>query len=326
MNRIHLINIALMVLSCLAAFTLPFELFLFAYAVLGPLHYLTEISWLHRKGYFTTGRRDAIGLLLLCVGVVTLSQAGGRGELTAATALLLTAFGAAMAMAFLHEPVFKIAGILAAALAGLFLGGDATARVLVLVFLPTIVHVCVFTAAFILLGALREKSITGLASVVVYGLCALSFFALPPGAEGAKPSTYVIESYTFFASVNIRMSEWFTASPIRSPAELFQSSTGVMLMRFIAFAYTYHYLNWFSKTSVIQWHKIPKSWAIANLVVWLASVALYAWDFRSGLLALAALSTLHVILEFPLNHLTFAGIASELGGLVGMRGDKAVVR
>src|ERR1043165_8502495 len=41
-----------MIFSCVAAFVLPFELFLFSYAVLGPLHYLTEISWLHDRKYF----------------------------------------------------------------------------------------------------------------------------------------------------------------------------------------------------------------------------------------------------------------------------------
>jgi len=27
-------------------------------------------------------------------------------------------------------------------------------------------------------------------------------------------------------------------------------------MRLMAFAHTYHYLNWFSKASVIEWHQI----------------------------------------------------------------------
>jgi hypothetical protein len=39
---------------------------------------------------------------------------------------------------------------------------------------------------------------------------------------------------------------------------VYYSKTGVLLMRFIAFAYLYHYLNWFSKTEVIRWHKVPK--------------------------------------------------------------------
>ena len=54
-----------MFLSMLAAFMLPFETFLFAYAFLGPLHYLTEISWLHDRKYFTKGKYDFIVLGLI---------------------------------------------------------------------------------------------------------------------------------------------------------------------------------------------------------------------------------------------------------------------
>ncbi|HEX3468532.1 MAG TPA: hypothetical protein VHT05_10670, partial [Candidatus Elarobacter sp.] len=57
-DRINDVNSALMVLSCIAAYAFPFELFLFSYAVLGPLHYLTEISWLRDRGYFVR-RPDA---------------------------------------------------------------------------------------------------------------------------------------------------------------------------------------------------------------------------------------------------------------------------
>src|ERR1043165_9571235 len=56
-----------MIFSCVAAFVLPFELFLFSYAVLGPLHYLTEISWLHKRQYFSSGKYDYIFLVVLAV-------------------------------------------------------------------------------------------------------------------------------------------------------------------------------------------------------------------------------------------------------------------
>jgi hypothetical protein len=54
-KQLDILNIGLMALSCMAAFLVPFELFLFSYAVLGPLHYLTEIGWLHKRNYFATG-------------------------------------------------------------------------------------------------------------------------------------------------------------------------------------------------------------------------------------------------------------------------------
>ena len=83
-------------------------------------------------------------------------------------------------------------------------------------------------------------------------------------------------------------------------------------MRLIAFAYTYHYLNWFSKTSIIKWHEVSMNRIAVIAVVWLASLALYAYNYDTGMAILYFLSILHVMLEFPLNHRTFAGIGREL--------------
>jgi hypothetical protein len=52
-EAIDYLNIGLMLLALAVAFAVPFELFLFSYAVLGPLHYFTEIGWLHTHRYFT---------------------------------------------------------------------------------------------------------------------------------------------------------------------------------------------------------------------------------------------------------------------------------
>ena len=63
--KINYLNIGLMILSAGLSFFLPFETFLIAYAFLGPLHYLTEISWLHDRQYFSTGKYDYIVLLII---------------------------------------------------------------------------------------------------------------------------------------------------------------------------------------------------------------------------------------------------------------------
>src|SRR2546427_4816034 len=60
-DKINYLNIGLMLLSLGVAFFIPFELFLFSYAILGPLHYLTEISWLHERKYFTESERGGPG-------------------------------------------------------------------------------------------------------------------------------------------------------------------------------------------------------------------------------------------------------------------------
>ncbi len=107
---------------------------------------------------------------------------------------------------------------------------------------------------------------------------------------------------------------WATPSNylIRTPQGNNLSTIALKMQIFIAFAYTYHYLNWFSKTKVIAWHKIKKSRLITALCIWAGSVALYFYDYKLGLAALFFLSVLHVFLEFPLNHLTFVGIYKEL--------------
>jgi hypothetical protein len=83
-------------------------------------------------------------------------------------------------------------------------------------------------------------------------------------------------------------------------------------MRFIAFAYTYHYLNWFSKTSVIKWHLVSKKSLLITIGIWLLSVAIYAYDYSLGMNVLFFLSFLHVFLEFPLNIVSFTGIGKEM--------------
>lgn len=46
-----------MVIALAIAMVIPFELFLFAYAVLGPLHYFTEINWLNEKSFFVPDKK-----------------------------------------------------------------------------------------------------------------------------------------------------------------------------------------------------------------------------------------------------------------------------
>jgi hypothetical protein len=85
-----------------------------------------------------------------------------------------------------------------------------------------------------------------------------------------------------------------------------------MVMRLIAFAYTYHYLNWFSKTSIIKWHEIPMRRSVMIVGLWLFALGIFAYSYDTGMIALYVLSILHVMLEFPLNHQTFASIGKEL--------------
>src|SRR6476620_8626575 len=78
-STVEYANIGLMVLSLVMAAVVPFELFLVSYAVLGPLHYLTEISWLHDRQYFAPRRSDWLPLVF-CAVLITLGNENVLGE------------------------------------------------------------------------------------------------------------------------------------------------------------------------------------------------------------------------------------------------------
>jgi hypothetical protein len=317
--QLNILNIGLMLAAAAGAFFFPFELFLFSYAVLGPLHYLTQISWLHSRGYFTSGRRDAIALaagavaLLLLRFVLPIDNAADW-----ATAVVLVVFTAALAFVLPTTPLVKAVLIGGALLVAAWASGMDTAQTLLLTFVPTIIHVFLFTGLFILYGALKGRNVSrsGIASLGVFLACTASFFVVHPGFADRLPSAYVRNTYALFADLNVDLASWLRLPSLAAPDALYRSPTGLALMRFIAFAYTYHYLNWFSKTSVIQWHKIPPLWSAVNVVLWFAALGIYAWDYRTGMLVLFALSWLHVLLEFPLDHRTFLGIGRELGAIL----------
>ena len=318
-KTIDLTNISLMLVSCVAAFVIPFELFLFSYAVLGPLHYLTEITWLHKRDYFTNGKSDFIWLAMLCA-FLFLFNFVFTGNAEFSNYLIYLAFASALAFVLCKDVLWKILFVVVAAFIGGLLFKTQSFFFLFAVFLPTLIHVFLFTGLFILLGALKNKSVTGIVSIVVFVLCAISFFVLFPKFSFYQVSNYAEKALTEsgFTIVNQAMMYVFKLG-VATRENIFASNIGFGIMRFIAFAYTYHYLNWFSKTSVIKWHQVPKQWLATVVALWLISVGLYAYDYKTGLIALYFLSMLHVFLEFPLNYRSIIGIGEEVGMLTGLK-------
>ena len=326
--QINYLNIALMVGSCLLAFRFPFELFLVSYAVLGPLHYLTEISWLHDRKYFTEYKRERRKkrahrgwLILVCVAMAALiaglvavegigAQVSPKWEIT----FVYLVFVCALLVTEIRNRTIQAATLVVSF--GL-LGLLATSRYYIILafFLVTIIHVFIFTAAFIFYGALKERSLSGILSLAVFLLCAISFFVYTPA--GHAVGGYVRTSYRSFNGLNTELIKLFRLGSGATAADVYQSQGGWMVMRLIAFAYTYHYLNWFSKTSIIKWHEVPRSRTVAMIVVWLGALAFYAYDYDSGMTVLYFMSILHVMLEFPLNHRTFVAIGRELRVITG---------
>ncbi len=185
------------------------------------------------------------------------------------------------------------------------------------IWLPTIIHVYLFTGAFILAGALKTRSKSGILSVLFFIVCAITFFIYTPENFGMQVTEYGKKAYAYFKILNTSLYSAFGFGDLKNNDEsLFFSAKAVAVMRFIAFAYTYHYLNWFSKTTVIKWNQISKKRMLIIISLWILSVALYLFSYKIGFYALFLLSMLHVFFEFPLNHQTFMGIGREIRGLV----------
>lgn len=325
-TQINYLNVALMIVSCVIAFRFPFELFLFSYAVLGPLHYLTEISWLHERKYFTEGKRGktskrahkgwlvlvGVTMTALIAGFIAVEGIGTRVNPKWEITFFYLVFVTALLVTVIKDRPAKII-VVATSLVILGLLSISRYYIVLAFFLVTIIHVLIFTGAFILHGALRGRSISGVLSLVVFLLCIISFFVYTPAGHTA--GHYIQQSYRSFNALNVELIKLFRLGSGATATEVYESQGGLMVMRLIAFAYTYHYLNWFSKTSIIKWHEVPKARTAVMVVVWLGALALYAYDYDTGMAVLYFMSILHVMLEFPLVHLTFAGIGKELYAL-----------
>lgn len=324
--QIDRINIGLMLLSLIPAFLLPFQCFLFVYAFLGPLHYLTEINWLHQKQYFTAAKSDYRFIIIatLLVGILVFFKLPLRAYVSVIT---FTVFAAALGFVLFKTVKAKVLFTLGSLMVGIALLTffPKYFRIAFSTLMPTLIHVFVFTGLFILVGALKSNSKTGLASLCIFVFCALATLLAGTHYTLEIMSEQIRDNHASFIRVNKVMLALFNAfDPDTlstagthdgyrySELPVYFSDAGIRVMRFIAFAYTYHYLNWFSKTSVIQWHNTKKINLIAILLLWVASVVLYIADYKTGLKWLFLLSFGHVLLEFPLNHRSFIEIKQRL--------------
>jgi hypothetical protein len=295
-HRIDHINIALMLVSCAAAVAAPFHTFLIAYAVLGPLHYLTEISWLHDRSYFAPRR------WLIVAGMTTAVLLYGFVMKTAPVyeiGFVWFTFVTAGIAVFVRSAVNVVALSVVAAAVIASLARTPTYAIAAY-FLVTIIHVFFFTAIFILFGAIKSRSRSALLSLAVMITCAVICFVPLPLAFG--PGSHIRDLYAGFEQLNVQL----------GARNVYASQAGIAIMRVIAFAYLYHYLNWFSKTSVIRWHEVSRLRAAAIVTLWLGGVAVYAYGYRIGFAVFYVASMLHVLLEFPLNYRAFAGIVASV--------------
>jgi hypothetical protein len=282
-------HLALMLTALAISFVLPFELVVFAYSVLGPAHYLTEISWLHERSYFLPHRLLAVALLVATALMVAL-----RGHFTANAFILVSLLSMCGALAFTRDWTTRAVIVGVGSIIGLALASFGPTAFIVAIMIPSLVHVSLFTFVFLLLGYLSGGSRFQIVLAAVYVLSITLILIHPPASNPSDEMAKLASRY--FGGLREAIGDLVGNEDMPLDGRL---------AGFLSFVYTYHYLNWFIKVRVINWHKIPATRLAGIIGLSVGATGLYLYDYGLGLKLLFSLSLLHVVLEFPLNALSF---------------------
>lgn len=307
-TRLDTTNILLIAISAIFACWRPFETLLLAYAVLGPLHYLTEISWLHDRNYFTNSRKTVlfIGAGALIAGLFALTNLTlslHHYEISSSNFIALL-FVVAFVLGMSISSVTRMIGIGLIGLAA-FIYGSTAIGLLITTLLTTVIHVFIFTALFMLYGARKAHSSLGLCAIGILLITPI-VLVIAPLTWTANTSDWAALTYTGFFEMLTRLFMGESGKDLY--LSIIQNPNAILVTRVLAFMYLHHYLNWFAKTSIIGWHKTSNPRLYAVVTLWVTSVSLYFWDYKMGVMWLLMLSLGHVILEFPLNVVTLRSL------------------
>ena len=299
--RIDALNVGLMLAAAGMACVAPVELFAISYVVLGPLHYLTQLAWLRDRRWFTPGRVDpwllSIPAAALAFGNFLDPIAPGDWR----TALVLVVLVAAGVLAATARRLPRLGLLVVAAAVAWGVRHDPSIALLSFM-VPTAIHIFVFTGAFMLTGALRNRSATGLAGFALFLAIAAVLLLAPLPRPGHDAAPWLVQAVAPFDALRERLGSLLGLSSGRSGG----------IERFLGWAYSYHYLNWFSKTRLIGWHRGTRARRAAIASAWIACVALYAIDYTIGFVVVGLVGMLHVVLELPLDVRTFAGLPATV--------------
>ena len=299
--KIDSLNIFLILLSGVFAVIFPFQTFLLVYAFLGPLHYLTEINWLQQRNYFLHNKTNVYYLFvpILIIGSIVyipnLFLLKPLIPFLIFFSFLVSIFNSTDTIKLYKNWKFILSICLGIMTTFYF---REYFKTVFSIFLPSLIHVFIFTGIFMLSGFLKTKNKLSLLTLIVF--VTMSIFLLNFNWNNSLLEENVLSKYESFEKLNQILLSLF-GEENSTKQSIYFSSFGIKLMQFIAFAYTYHYLNWFSKTAVIQWHKTTNIKIVLILLFWILSVLLYLYDYKTGLYWLYLLSLTHVILEFPLD-------------------------
>lgn len=325
-QNIDKLNIILIIVAAILAYHFPLELFILAYAILGPLHYVTEIKWLNdKKFFFGEGSKVYLWITILAALLIFLPklyyQYGNMDSTLGELILLINSWSnsaificllIAIGKPFIRSNLAWIFLAFVGIIGSILLHDDRAYNDIIGLFVPTIIHVYLFTLLFMLFGARKSKSKFGYIAVVIAVI--IPFIITSLNLEG--------HNYHFGQGFkDIYLENNFHRTPVifakylgitEGKSFFFYETMELKLLMFMSFIYLYHYLNWFSKTTVIKWHKqLNYRNSVAILFIWFVCLTLYYVDFKLGILFSLFLSFIHVFLEFPLNILSIKGLLQK---------------
>jgi len=309
----HVSNFLALAVSAIAASLAPLQVFIFVYAFVGPLHYLTEIAWLKKKAFYFGGgavseRVYVAVAAVLCVAV-SVDFYIHRGLTGYAIGILMVLSLGAL----VKNPYVLVSALAAGYVAKFFVHGLV---IFVGQILPTIVHVYVFTMLFMLSGLVRERKQLLLAWANPFLLMALPLVLLMARWSYPAPGRYWINAEAGFSALHGYL-VGLLGHNLHPDASILADPGAAAVLRFLAFIYLFHYLNWFAKTELLQWHRVSRgSWTWIALL-YSVSVVCYLWSFVVGFYLVNFLSMLHVFLEFPLNWRTGRFLTDSVARLWG---------
>jgi hypothetical protein len=291
-------DLAALLLSGIAATLAPLQVFLLAYVLLGPFHYLTEIAWLEKKKFYFGDGLISPRWYAILAGVLALAGAAdfvlkrGLGFWIIGSLLLLS-------LSVWVRNVYVFAALAVAGCAVKLL--SPTLVIFIAVIVPTFVHVFFFTWIFMLSGALRSSR-QGMARwlnptlviAIPIALIVASVHYTAPGAMWVRSEALSFGPLHAYLAAHLHHTLHLDSSLLADPVV-------AALLRVSAFAYLFHYLNWFTKIELLSWHRISSRGWILITALYALSIGLYAWSFTVGFLVANFLSLLHVLLEFPLD-------------------------
>ncbi|WP_159090733.1 hypothetical protein [Aquimarina aquimarini] len=328
-NNIDALNTFLILISFMLAYLLPFQLFLFVYAILGPLHYFTEINWIQNNDYFVKSKvwSFIIVVFAFLIAVPVLARLSAFDILENnqliykvrfvmpeyLNSLFFLSVVIAFSLVVFKNKKYQLISVLVGIIIAVLVHKLPLYHVVFGIFLPTIIHVYVFTLLFMLYGAIKLKGRIGYFNVLLVAVAPImiSFLTIDQSFyyfSDIIKSTYVGNR---FHVLNANLSKIVGASD--GTTFFFYEIADLKIQMFISFAYTYHYLNWFSKTTIIGWHKkLTQKRSILILFLWAISIGLYFYDYKIAISLLLFCSLIHVFMELPLNIISMKQVAKSV--------------